>query len=44
MALAAQWGIPPENLLVKHQGHFSTALGLYDDRAPLDRFAQILTS
>ena len=43
-ALAARWGIPPENLLVKHQGHFSTALGLYDDRAPLARLAQILTS
>lgn len=43
-ALAAQWGIPPENLLVKHQGHFSTALGLYGDRAPLDRLARILTS
>ena len=43
-SLAARWGIPPENLLVKHQGHFSTALGLYDDRAPLDRLARILTS
>lgn len=42
--LAAQWGVPPENLLVKHQGHFSTALGLYHDRAPLDRLAQILES
>ena len=43
-ALAARWGVPPQNLLVKHQGHFSTALGLYNDRAPLDRLAQILTS
>ena len=43
-ALAADWGVPPENLLVKHQGHFSTTLGLYQDRAPLDRLAQILMS
>jgi len=43
-ALAAQWGVPAENLLVKHQGHFSTTLGLYQDRAPLNRLAQILTA
>ena len=43
-ALARRWGIPPDNLLVKHQGHFSTALGLYGDRAPLDRLAQIMAS
>ncbi|MDA1325810.1 MAG: alpha/beta hydrolase family protein [Proteobacteria bacterium] len=42
-ALAAQWGVSAENLLVKHQGHFSAALGLYQDRAPLNRLARILT-
>jgi len=43
-ALASRWSIPPENLLVKHQGHFSAALGLYDDHAPLDRLARILAA
>ena len=41
--LADRWGVAGENLLVKHQGHFSTALGLYGDHAPLDRLAHILT-
>jgi hypothetical protein len=43
-ALADQWGVPAENRLVKKQGHFSTALGLYHDRAPLRRLAQVLTA
>jgi hypothetical protein len=43
-ALATRWGIPPENLLVTHQGHFSAALGIYNNRASLDRLAQIMTA
>lgn len=42
-ALADTWRIPPANLFVSHGGHFSAALGLYGNRAPLDRFATILT-
>ena len=41
IALARRWNIPPENLFVSHQGHFSTALGLYRNAAPIDRAAEV---
>lgn len=44
MALSRQWKIPSENLFVGHQGHFSTALGLYRNTAPVDRAAEIFVS
>lgn len=44
MALARRWNIPPENLFVGHQGHFTTALGLYRNNAPLNRAAEIFAA
>ena len=41
---AEKWRIPPANLFVRRQGHFSTALGLYRYPAALDRLAAIVTS
>lgn len=41
-ALVERWGVPPENLFIWPRGHFSTALGLLHDHAPMDRFARIL--
>jgi predicted alpha/beta hydrolase family esterase len=32
--LARNWQIPPENLFVRNQGHFSAAVGLEADPAP----------
>lgn len=42
-ALAQRWDIPPENLFIGCQGHFSTALGLYRNSVPVDRAAKIFT-
>lgn len=42
MALARRWGLPEENLFLRDQGHFSVALGLERDAAPLARLAAIL--
>lgn len=41
MTLARRWNTPSANLFVGHQGHFSTALGLYRNNLPLDRAAEI---
>jgi pimeloyl-ACP methyl ester carboxylesterase len=41
--LAEGWRIPPENLFIRDQGHFSAALGLGADPAPLNRAITILT-
>ena len=41
-ALARRWQLPEENLFLRPQGHFSVALGLEHDAAPLDRLAAIL--
>lgn len=41
---AGEWRIPPENLFVRRQGHFTTALGLYRYPAALDRLATIVTA
>jgi hypothetical protein len=39
LALAERWKVPPENLFLRHQGHFSAAVGLARDPAPLRRLA-----
>jgi pimeloyl-ACP methyl ester carboxylesterase len=40
--LVAAWDIPPENLFVTPLGHFSAALGLYRNPAPLARLSAVL--
>jgi pimeloyl-ACP methyl ester carboxylesterase len=42
MALARRWRLPAKNLFLRPQGHFSVALGLERDAAPLTRLAAIL--
>ena len=42
LALAEAWGLPPENLFTRRQGHFTAALGLASDDKPLRRFEKIL--
>jgi pimeloyl-ACP methyl ester carboxylesterase len=41
-ALAERWKVPDANLFIRKQGHFSGALGLSHDAAPLQRFADLL--
>jgi hypothetical protein len=41
-ALAKRWHIPPENLFLRPMGHFSAALDLIRDPAPLRRLAERL--
>jgi hypothetical protein len=41
-ALARRWQIPAENLFLRRQGHFSVALGLLCDPAPIDRLLAII--
>lgn len=40
--LARRWSVPADNLFIRHQGHFSTTLGLTPDPAPIDRVAALL--
>lgn len=42
VALAQCWNVPASNLFIRKQGHFSGALGLSHDAAPLQRFADLL--
>ncbi|MGQ0664361.1 MAG: hypothetical protein ACT4P2_12445 [Pseudomonadota bacterium] len=42
LALADAWGVPEPNRFRRRQGHFSLALGLIRDDAPLRRLAAIL--
>ncbi|MBL9034354.1 MAG: alpha/beta hydrolase family protein [Rhodospirillaceae bacterium] len=42
-SLAGMWRIPPENLFVRDQGHFSAAIGLGVDPAPYARMFEILS-
>ena len=42
LALARTWGVPPENLFERPQGHFSVSLGLELAPAPLQRLAALL--
>lgn len=44
LALAERWKVPPENLFLRRQGHFSAAVGLVRDPAPLRRLAERLKS
>lgn len=39
LAMADAWKVPPENLFLRPQGHFSAAVGLARDPAPLHRLA-----
>ena len=42
VALSKMWGVTDENLFIRNQGHFSGALGLSYDPAPLQGFADLL--
>jgi pimeloyl-ACP methyl ester carboxylesterase len=42
MALARRWAVPAENLFLRRQGHFSVALGIEHDTAPVERLVAIL--
>jgi pimeloyl-ACP methyl ester carboxylesterase len=42
VALVERWKVPDTNLFIRKQGHFSGALGLSHDAAPLQRFADLL--
>ncbi|NIA68800.1 hypothetical protein HBA54_09370 [Pelagibius litoralis] len=42
LALARRWGVPPENLFIRRQGHFSVSLDLNRQPQPLNRIAAIL--
>jgi hypothetical protein len=42
IALAERWKVPYTTLFIPKQGHFSGALGLSHDAAPLQRFADLL--
>jgi hypothetical protein len=42
LSLARRWGVPAENLFLRHQGHFTVAFDLARRPQPLDRLAQIL--
>jgi hypothetical protein len=41
-ALAKSWKIPPQNLFVRPQGHFTLSLDAYNDKTPLRRLAEIV--
>jgi dienelactone hydrolase len=42
LALARRWEVPPANLFIRHQGHFSLAFDLGRRPQPLDRLVEIL--
>lgn len=41
-ALAERWAIPPANLFVRPQGHFSVSLGMMNDPEPIERLRGLL--
>ncbi len=41
-ALLERWGVPPENVFARRQGHFSAAIGAFRDVRHLDRLHQII--
>lgn len=41
-ALLERWGVPPENVFARRQGHFSAAIGALRDVSHLDRLHQII--
>lgn len=44
LALARRWGVPPENLFIRRQGHFSVSLDLCRQPQPFDRLVALLNS
>lgn len=42
LSLARRWQVPPANLFLRNQGHFSVAFDLARRPQPLDRLAEIL--
>jgi hypothetical protein len=40
--LAERWAVPPENLFVRRQGHFTASLAAYNDTAPMRRLIEIV--
>ncbi len=42
LALARRWGVPPANLFLRRQGHFTVAFDLGRRPQPLDRLIEIL--
>jgi hypothetical protein len=40
--LAARWGVPPENLYIRDQGHFSAAVGVIHDDAPVQQLYDMM--
>ena len=40
--LAAEWGVPPVNLFIRRQGHFSAAIGEFRDASHFIRLRDIL--
>jgi hypothetical protein len=43
LELARRWRLPEENLIIRHQGHFTVWLGMGRKPQPLSRFADLLT-
>lgn len=43
LSLARRWQVPPANLFLRRQGHFTVAFDLARRPQPLDRLAEILT-
>ena len=41
-ALAEAWKVPPENLFLRPQGHFSVSLGVLAEPEPLDRLKAVV--
>lgn len=41
-ALAERWKIPPENLYIRDQGHFSAAVGIIHDDAPVQQLYDMM--
>ena len=44
LELARRWGVPPENLFIRRQGHFSVSLDLGRQPQPLNRMVELLKS
>ena len=40
--LAQRWNVPEDNLFLRRQGHFSVALGLASDPAPVNRLLELM--
>ena len=40
--LAQRWRVPPENLFVRYQGHFTGSIGMINNQTPMRRLAEVL--